>query len=422
MTMSGPKSSRYTLTAEQRRALMISIQKRLAQQERVRLSAVLAQIEADSLRAQAIAGDAKKEMAADYERLIRQYEPLLSGELPDDLEALDAGQKKLQAARREAGRAAEDLNRSRAAAEASRKERMARDLTAGYGATLDSALDARRDEARREHLRRVALLEQAAAEAVREETAGEAKKLLAQYRQAPPGAFRDALFVTSVQPLLKRHRAERDQYAREEAEYQALLARYEDLCQELSEPQEPQPWTPGALASLKALTDQMEQRLMRQEEEAYICRTLDDVMRAMGYPLLGTREVAKRSGRRFHHALYTFEDGTAIDVTYSDDGQIAMELGGLDDRDRVPDDRETIRLCDAMQEFCTSFAQIEEALRRRGVVLRERIRMLPPSEENAQIINTRDYRLSSEPTLFDVDRRAEGGDAPRRMARDEDGD
>ena len=151
------------------------------------------------------------------------------------------------------------------------------------------------------------------------------------------------------------------------------------------------------------------------ESEGLSLAQLAEVMQELGYPLLGTREVTKRSGKRFRHALYTFEDGTAIDVTYSDDGQIAMELGGLDNQDRVPDEQETIYLCDAMESFCTSFEQIEERLRRRGIVIKERIHMLPPTEENAQIINTEDYHLSVSPSMMDVKRHASGSGGKKQM-------
>ena len=416
--MSGPKSSRYTLTAEQRRALQVSLEQRLVQQERARLSALLAQIENTSLQAQAFSDGEKEKAAADSARLIRQYAPLLSDSLPNDLEALVAQKEKIRSARQTVNREIKSLNKNVKSMKASWEKKLSHDLHQGFDATLDSALDTKRNEKQQETLRRLALLEEAAASAVREETAIQAQKLMTQFKQASSDAFRNTLFITSIQPFLKRYRMELTQYASEEADYQQLVLRYADLCQELSVPQEPQPWTPGAMKELQGLVDQLEQRWLRQEEEAYIYKALDEVIQEMGYPLLGTREVTKRSGKHFRHALYTFEDGTAINVTYSDNGQIAMELGGLDDHDRIPDDQETFYLCDAMQSFCTSFAQIEEKLKQRGVILRERLHMLPPTEENAQIINTNDYHLLAAPSMFEAERSIEGSQQKKRMYKD----
>ena len=416
--MSGPKSSRYTLTPAQRKALMISLQKNIVQQERIKLSALLAQMENEKNKIQHYGNDHVKEKPMDTAQLIRQYSPLLSESLSEDLEALSAQSIALRSARQAISRTLTEMKKTKEEAKASWEKKINRDITKGFGSTLDSALDAKRDAKQQEHQKRIAQLQEIIEAAVTNETAAHAKKLLIQYQQADTDAFRNTLFTTSVHPLFRQYQAELDQYSREEVEYQELLLRYSDLCEELSVPQEPLPWSPGAMAALRGTIEEMEQRILRREEEAYICRALDEVMQELGYPLLGTREVTKRSGKRFRHALYTFEDGTAIDVTYSDDGQIAMELGGLDNQDRVPDEQETIYLCDAMEGFCTSFEQIEERLRRRGVVLKERIHMLPPTEENAQIINTEDYHLSASPSMLDVQHHIGGSSGSKQMHKD----
>ena len=400
--MSGPKSSRYTLTPAQRKALMIALQKNIVQQERIKLSALLAQIENEENKIQHYGNDRVKEKPKDTAQLIQQYSPLLSESLSDDLDALSAQSNALRSARQAISQALTVMKKTKEEAKASWEKKINRDITKGFGLTLDSALDVKRDAKQQEHQKRMAQLQEIMVTAAQNETAVKAKKLLAQYQQADTDAFRDALFTTSIKPFFKQYQAELDQYTQEEAEYQELLLRYSDLCEELSVSQEPLPWSPSAVAALRGTIEKLEQHILQREEEAYICRALDEVMQELGYPLLGTREITKRSGKRFRHALYTFEDGTAIDVTYSDDGQIAMELGGLDNQDRIPDEQETIYLCDAMEGFCTSFEQIEERLRRRGVVLKERIHMLPPTEANAQIINTEDYHLSASPSMLDV--------------------
>ena len=91
--------------------------------------------------------------------------------------------------------------------------------------------------------------------------------------------------------------------------------------------------------------------------------------------------------------LYTYGEGTAVNVTYSSDGKIAMELGGIDATDRLPNDHETSVLCESMEQFCDDFKEIEKRLLAKGVVLASRISMLPPSAEYAQIINTTDYNM-----------------------------
>ena len=414
--MSGPKSSRYTLTAEQREAQRLEREREQLKQARQRLSRLMAQAESAILRHRAVAGEA----ASACEDLMRQCAPLLSAGLTNDRAALAEMRRSVLLAGLSLEKEIRALDRDSGQLEARLRRQIDSDIKQGYGATLDSILDARRDEKRRRLERRMAALEQIASGAVSIDTANHARRLIEQLRQSTSEAFADMVYVTSIQPLIKQFRKEQAQFQTEETEYQLLLLQYEALCQELSVPIEPQPWTPGALKGLQATVERMDAQALRREEEAYIHQTLDEVMQEMGYPLLGQREVTKRSGKHLRHVLYAFEDGTGIDVTYSDDGQIAMELGGLDDCDRIPDDRELVFLCDAMDDFCTSFEQLEARLKRRGVVPRERIHMLPPSEENAQIINTRDYALNAQPTVLHVERRRSRDPYRKQTVKDED--
>lgn len=117
-------------------------------------------------------------------------------------------------------------------------------------------------------------------------------------------------------------------------------------------------------------------------------------MEEMGYTVIGSREVTKKNGKHFRNELYTYGEGTAVTVTYSSDGKIAMELGGIDSKDRLPDAHETSVLCESMEQFCDDFKEIEKRLIAKGVVLADRISLLPPSAEYAQIINTADYHMT----------------------------
>ena len=49
-----------------------------------------------------------------------------------------------------------------------------------------------------------------------------------------------------------------------------------------------------------------------------------------------------------------------------------------------------------MEQFCTDFKEIEKKLLAKGVVLAERISLLPPNAEYAQIINIADYEMTAE--------------------------
>lgn len=56
------------------------------------------------------------------------------------------------------------------------------------------------------------------------------------------------------------------------------------------------------------------------EEQQYITESLDQVMRDMGYNVVGSREVVKKSGRKFRNGLYHFSEGSVVNVTYAANG------------------------------------------------------------------------------------------------------
>ena len=114
----------------------------------------------------------------------------------------------------------------------------------------------------------------------------------------------------------------------------------------------------------------------------------------MGYDLLGDRTVVKKNGRRFKNELYRFGDDAVLNVTYSSDGKISMEVGKADKSDRAPTSYEAEKLVDEMKEFCTGFAEIENRLQSKGVLLKNRVSRLPPTADNAQVINITDYDIN----------------------------
>ena len=116
-------------------------------------------------------------------------------------------------------------------------------------------------------------------------------------------------------------------------------------------------------------------------------------MKELGYTVVGDREIVRRNGKRFHNELYLFEEGTAVNVTYSDDGQITMELGGIDREDRIPTEAESVRLAADMRIFCDDYYEMERRLRKKGIITKQ-IVVLPPEEQYAQIINVSDYNMS----------------------------
>ena len=201
-------------------------------------------------------------------------------------------------------------------------------------------------------------------------------------------SFLKNFYTVVVIPFVKECR----EYAAIQAEHDELLIHYATLAAECGVSPKPVPYTRGGIELLKDEINVLEQQIAEQREKEYIKAALDEAMREMGYELVGDRVVHKKSGKRIRHELYSLEDGTAVDVTYSDNGQISMELGGIDRTDRQPDANESAQLVEDMRSFCSDYELLEKKLVERGVQAR-RISIMPPLEEYAQIFNENDYNM-----------------------------
>ncbi len=203
----------------------------------------------------------------------------------------------------------------------------------------------------------------------------------------------EAVQLTPLRGKIAAAKAEKELYFEE---YTALYAEYEALSAIVEEEALPVDCSPDGVKLLRRYIESLRYELSYDDEESYINDVLDTVMREMGYHVLATRTVDKKSGKRFSHELYTYHDGTVVNVTTASDGRITMELGKPDSVDRLPNENETDILVREMEAFCHDFAEIEERLRACGVVVADRITMLPPTVEHAQIINTAEYAFKKE--------------------------
>lgn len=196
-----------------------------------------------------------------------------------------------------------------------------------------------------------------------------------------------------VQPFFRRCQEFSDLWEKYGQEYKELSIRYEALAQMNGHESQIKmiPFSEQAAIELKKLIAVEEAFAQAEAEQAYISDTLNDVMSEMGYDIWGRKEVTKRSGKHFKKSLYHYGTDSAINVTYADNGQITMELGAVDGRDRLPSSEETVQLTERMVSFCDDFAEIERRLNERGVCIKNRIALSPPSATYAQVINIHDY-------------------------------
>lgn len=215
-------------------------------------------------------------------------------------------------------------------------------------------------------------------------------------------SFIDNYYAMTVLPYIKRCKAYEEQIKEYGEEFDELASKHRYYSEYLGMPVISFTFSMDSLNSLKHEVAELESQSAKIEEQQYISESLDQVMRDMGYNVVGSREVIKKSGRKFRNELYHFSEGSVVNVTYAANGQISMELGGVDTCDREPSEKESSVLCDEMVEFCDEFPEIEKRLKEKGVVLMNRISMLPPAEEYAQIINVSDFNMTEKVDVFET--------------------
>lgn len=201
-------------------------------------------------------------------------------------------------------------------------------------------------------------------------------------------------------------------------DFEELNNKYISLCKLLNIHYKEFTLSEASCFELEKEISYLEDELYKAQEQEYISDTVDAVMEEMGYSLIGNRSVTKKSGKRFRDELYTFSEGTAVNIRYDDQGKISMELGGIDTTDRIPTDSETEKLCDDMNNFCDKFTELEKRLAEKGIVCKNRISHLPPTSEYAQIINASDYQLKQNVEIIQAERRRFGNEVKKQYRKE----
>jgi metal-responsive CopG/Arc/MetJ family transcriptional regulator len=212
--------------------------------------------------------------------------------------------------------------------------------------------------------------------------------------------------AVTVKPIVDKCQEYIQNMERYGTEFEELETEYMVLCSQLHITSKKFVISESSVAELKVEIAKLENELFEDGEQEYIADIIDKVMEEMGYDLIGNREVTKKSGKRFHDELYTFSEGTAVNIRYDNQGKIAMELGGIDTTDRLPSEAEAARLEGEMIAFCDKFTELEKRLAAKGIVCKNRVSHLPPKAEYAQIINTSDYDIKTDVETFKTNRRS----------------
>lgn len=414
--MSGPKTSRYTLTPEQRR--LLAEQRRMEQRKATasesiqRNSKRLLQFGNMFSREKRVSAELMNRVKYDggflqkvneLEMLIAPIVPMIAGTDNNDVSALERTAEAVSECVARADKVVRELSDIAVQNEMRLLELLDAAIDRGFSESFAEAGPAAQisvgDTKRK---MREQLLQMKKNSVLPTEMAEEIGNVLLKIDEIQDEDFLKNFLALTVSPLIKECGKFLTDYEECHEEFETLYYEYAALCELYCYVAQEYSCDAASIQSLKTEIQRMKETSAKEDEQAYISECLDEVMEEMGYTVLGHREVVKKSGKHFKNKLYTYDEGTAVNITYSSDGRIAMELGGIDVADRLPDERETALLCDSMERFCDDFSEMEKRLLAKGVILADRISMLPPCAEYAQIINTSDYEVKGEAEKFRV--------------------
>lgn len=428
--MSGPKTSRYTLTPEQRR--LLAEQRRMEQ----RKAAASESIQRNSKRLQQLGNmfPAERQVSAElmsrsgndggFSQKISELEMLLAPVAPmiaktdnNDVSALEKTAEMVSECVAKAEKIVRELSDIAAENEMKLRELLNAAIDQGFSASFaDIKPDAQTSVGDAKGKMREQLLQMKENSALPAEMAEEIGNVLSKMDEIQDETFLKNYSSLTVSPLIKRCKGFLAEYEECHEEFEKLYSEYAALCELYCYTAQEYHCTAASVETLKMEIQRIKEKAAEEDEQAYISECLDEAMEEMGYTVLGRREVTKKNGKHFRNRLYQYGEGTAVNVTYSPDGKIAMELGGIDAADRLPDEQETSVLCDSMESFCDDFKEIEKRLLAKGVILAERISLLPPGAEYAQIINTSDYEMRGEAERFKVKKQRRTAAKPKQRS------
>ena len=414
--MSGPKTSRYTLTPEQRR--LLEEQRRMEQRKAVASENIQRnhkrllqlgnmfssekQVSAELIKRVKNDGGFSQKMN-ELEMLITPIAPMIAGTDNNDVSALEKTAEAVSECVARADEIVRELSDVAVQNEMRLRELLDAAIDRGFSESFaDVRLAAQTFVGDTKRKMREQLLQMKKKSVLPTEMAEEIGNVLSRIDEIQDEDFLKNFLALTVSPLIKECGRFLAEYEECHEEFEKLYSEYIALCELYCYIAQEYSCDAVSIQSLKTEIQRIKETSAKEDEQAYISECVDEVMEEMGYTVLGRREVTKKSGRHFHNKLYTYDEGTAVNVTYSSDGKIAMELGGIDVADRLPDERETALLCDSMERFCDDFNEMEKRLLAKGVIPADRISMLPPSAEYAQIINTSDYEMKGEVEKFKV--------------------
>ena len=336
--MSGPKSARYTLTPEQRRILAEAREReRKTKRELDKLQKHRRELA--SLKEKLVAATTSIDMLVDrvgegneiqqsISKSITQIETIIQEAAgfskQSGLESLQSFNTKAKTVEELARKIVAQYESQSSEINAALSKNIEDSITEGMSIRIDDEIVKPQSHLESQKAKIKDVLHEIQSLNISSDLQKEGIAILKRAQEITDDSFIDNYYAMTVLPYIKRCKAYEEQIKEYGEEFDELVSKHRYYSECLGMPVISFTFSMDTLNSLRHEVAELESLNAKIEEQQYISESLDQVMHDMGYNVVGSREVVKKSGRKFRNELYHFSEGSVVNVTYA-----AMTGGGV---------------------------------------------------------------------------------------------
>ncbi|MBQ8707943.1 MAG: hypothetical protein IJ523_07645 [Succinivibrionaceae bacterium] len=198
-------------------------------------------------------------------------------------------------------------------------------------------------------------------------------------------------YAISIQPRIKKIRAEIKAYRELAEKFNELYAEYFVLAQVCQEEIKDYALDESSLALLQGEIVRLRAAAEQRDNQLMAAEALKLSLEEMGYEMIGEETDIPESIASSR--LFRDEKGNGIAAVTRANGSCSIEYGALALEDRELTHDEARQVANDTKTFCDKHKKLHELLARNGVEARDISRMAPTAE-NAILINAKNYNIS----------------------------
>ncbi len=152
------------------------------------------------------------------------------------------------------------------------------------------------------------------------------------------------------------------------------------------------------VSQIRSETERLKQVQITEAQNRMIYEASLQVLKEMGYEIIGSDTIRKRSGATVNSTLFRLDNNTAINLTCTSNGQYTFETVGISNDDHSPSESEIRHIYDVMCATCPmAFTEFMDRLSQKDILLTE-VNKRPPDIDQCRVKNISSYSQTTTAT------------------------